>query len=200
VGGVRAPEYTASKNFTPFMWSSAQTDNFPQQKMPLIAARRTPRETRMPNLSHHSHPGQAQTDVSYNRGTLNRLVRSLAIAGVVLLGAAAHAADPQSPQARYQADRAACLKNDPNQDREACLKEAGAALQQSQKSGSVEGSGPHSAQDIARNRTLRCDALPPSDKEDCLRRMQGEGEVEGSVKGGGVLRTLERPIHLPAAQ
>jgi hypothetical protein len=163
--------------------------------MPLIAARRTPKETRMPNLSLHSHPGQAQTDVSYNRGPLNRLVRSLAIAGAVLLGAAAHAADPQSPQAR-----AACLKNDPNRDQEACLKEAGAALQQSQKTGSVEGSSPHSAQDIARNRTLRCDALPPSDKEDCLRRMQGEGEVEGSVKGGGVLRTLERPIPLPAAQ
>ena len=125
-------------------------------------------------------------------------LRSLAVVGVLLFSAATHAADPQTPQSRYQADRAACLQGNPNSDREACLKEAGAALQESEKSGSVKSSSPHSAQDMARNRTLRCEALPLPDREDCLLRMKGEGVVDGSVEAGGVLRTLERPIVAPS--
>ena len=128
------------------------------------------------------------------------LTRGLALVGVLMFSAATHAADPQSPPARYQADRAECLQNNPNIDRTACLREAGAALQESKKSGSVKSSGPHNEQDLARNRTLRCDALPLTDREDCLRRMQGEGVIEGSVEAGGVLRQLERPITPPPAQ
>jgi hypothetical protein len=135
------------------------------------------------------------TNYSKKRATFTRF---LALFGVVLFSAATHAADPQTPQARYQADRAACLTNNPNIDRAACLREAGAALQESKKSGSVKSSGPHNKEDFARNRTLRCQPLPSPDREDCLRRMQGEGVVEGSVEAGGVLRTLERPVAAPS--
>lgn len=128
------------------------------------------------------------------------LTRHLAVVGVMLIGTAVQAADPPTPQDRYQADRAACLQNNPHMDRDACLKEAGAALQESKKSGAVKSSGPHSEQNFVRNRTLRCDALPLTDREDCLRRMQGEGVIEGSVEAGGVLRQLERPIASPPAQ
>ena len=127
-------------------------------------------------------------------------LRSLAVVGVMVFSTASRAADPQTPQSRYQADQAACLKSNTNSDRAACLKEAGAALQESQKNGSVKSSGPHSEQDRERNRTLRCEALPLADREDCLRRMKGEGVVEGSVEAGGVLRTLERPIVAPPTQ
>lgn len=128
------------------------------------------------------------------------LTRSLALIGVLLFSSATQAVHAQTPEARYQADRAACLQNNPNVDRAACLKEAGAALQESKKSGAVKSSGPHHEQDLARNRTLRCDALPLTDREDCLLRMQGEGVTQGSVESGGVLRQLERPVAPPPAQ
>ena len=127
-------------------------------------------------------------------------LRSLVVVGVMVFSTASHAADPETPQSRYQADQAACLKSSTHSDRDACLKEAGAVLQESQKNGAVKSSGPHSEQDRERNRTLRCEALPLADREDCLRRMKGEGVVEGSVEGGGVLRTLERPIVAPPTQ
>lgn len=142
-------------------------------------------------------PRQVTFPAFCNRQKFKTFAQTLALAGVCLLGVTAQAETAQSPQTRYQADRAACLKNDPHHDRDACLKEAGAALQESKKSGAVKSSSPHSAQDMDRNRTLRCQPLPLSDREDCMRRMQGEGVVEGSVEAGGVLRKLERPVATP---
>ena len=46
------------------------------------------------------------------------------------------------------------------------------------------------------NKYARCDYLQGEDKEFCIRRMNGEGTVSGSVEGGGLLRELR--VQVPA--
>ena len=105
--------------------------------------------------------------------------------------ASAEGANPGA-QARYQQDRAACMNGTSNQDRATCLREAGAALQES-KGNRLENAT--SAYD--QNRYLRCDPLPAGQREDCVRRMSGEGTVSGSVEGGGIYRELVTPVAKP---
>ncbi len=92
-------------------------------------------------------------------------------------------------QARYQQDRADCMSGRSNEDRATCLREAGAALQAAKRGrlGDDQGSYEH-------NRLLRCDRLPPGDREDCVRRMHGEGTVKGSVESGGIYRELRTTV------
>ncbi|HCE09161.1 MAG TPA: hypothetical protein DEQ40_11280 [Oxalobacteraceae bacterium] len=101
---------------------------------------------------------------------------------------AAAASDAPNANARYQADRATCNSGQSNQDRATCLKEAGAALQESRRG--------HLKDDPAanqRNTSLRCDALPADERDACQRRMEGEGETSGSVRDGGLIRELTVP-------
>jgi hypothetical protein len=92
-------------------------------------------------------------------------------------------------KAVYERDRAACMSGATGgQDRATCLKEAGAALQESKRGGLNDGQT-----QFEQNRVLRCDNQPPQDRPDCLRRMSGEGTTSGSVQGGGVLRELVTP-------
>ncbi len=105
--------------------------------------------------------------------------------------AAAAGGNPSEAQARYQQDRAACISGQSNQDRATCLREAGAALQEA-KRGRVGDSGSAYEQ----NRLIRCDGLPAGDREDCLRRMRGEGSVSGSVASGGIYRELRTTVPL----
>lgn len=53
-----------------------------------------------------------------------------------------------------------------NQDRATCLKEAGAALEESKKHAFAASDG-----ELAENRQKRCEALPSPDREDCSARM-----------------------------
>ena len=94
-------------------------------------------------------------------------------------------------QSTYQRDRAACLRGDTNQDRATCLQEAGAARQESGRGGLTKNSD--QAQ-FERNRLLRCDNQSPQDREDCIRRMNGEGTTSGSVQSGGIYRELVTPV------
>lgn len=105
---------------------------------------------------------------------------SLACATALLLCAAAPAGADQS---RYQQERAACLNGSSGQDRETCLREAGAALQERQRNTLTDAD-----RQFERNREIRCDPLPAGDREDCVRRMRGEGFVSGSVESGGIYR------------
>lgn len=90
-----------------------------------------------------------------------------------------------SAQEVYRQERARCMQAPPDSDRAACLKSAGAALQAS-RSGQLDvASHPYAA-----NALMRCDPLPPADREDCILRMHGEGTVSGSVPQGGILREL----------
>ena len=108
----------------------------------------------------------------------------LLVAGTASAGAMSDA------QQRYSQERAVCLSGQSNQDRATCLKEAGAALGEARR----DNLGATNAREMGNNRMVRCDALPAADREDCVRRMQGEGVTTGSTQQGGVLRELSRPV------
>ena len=118
---------------------------------------------------------------------------ALCAAGTLLSATLASAADRgkqlSSAQAIYQQDRAACLSGQTNQDRATCLREAGAALQEARRGGLDDRRG-----EYERNRLLRCDSQPAEYRQDCVRRMSGEGTISGSVAGGGILRELVTPV------
>jgi len=118
------------------------------------------------------------------------------VAGGALLGATvAGAADSiklSNAQSVYQSDRAACLKGATNQDQATCLKEAGAALQEAKRGGLDDGQAR-----LEQNQLLRCEGQPAEDRQNCVRRMKGEGSTSGSVGAGGIYRELVVPDASP---
>jgi hypothetical protein len=113
-----------------------------------------------------------------------------AVAVLLVAGMAAAAGGGQSEaQARYQQDRAACISGKSNQDQATCLREAGAALKEAKRGGLADSPGVYQ-----QNQQARCDQLAGGDREDCLRRMKGEGTVSGSVEGGGIYRELRTTV------
>jgi hypothetical protein len=48
--------------------------------------------------------------------------------------------------------------------------------------------------DYQANALARCNAQPAADRDACVLRIQGQGRVEGSVNGGGLIRQVETPI------
>jgi ATP/maltotriose-dependent transcriptional regulator MalT len=121
---------------------------------------------------------------------LYALTLAATVALLVAGTAAAAGANLSQAQQRYQQERAVCLSGQSNQDRATCLKEAGAALQEARRGGLDTGDD----RDLGHNRMMRCMALPAQDREDCARRMHGEGVTTGSAQQGGVLRELARPV------
>ena len=120
------------------------------------------------------------------------LLRSLAFAvGAILVSgvAAAATAGISDAQARYQQDRAVCVSGQSHQDRATCLQEAGAALRAAKLGRLDDGKSPYE-----KNRLMRCAALAQGDREDCVRRVQGEGTVSGSVESGGIYRELRTTV------
>jgi hypothetical protein len=85
-------------------------------------------------------------------------------------------------QARYKEERARCMSGQSHQDRATCLREAGAALQESRRGG-LSTSG-----DLQANALARCNAQPAADRDACRMRIEGQASVQGSVEGGGVIR------------
>jgi hypothetical protein len=124
------------------------------------------------------------------------MIFALCAAGAAMVSTVA-AAGPGVPdaQARYQKDRAACLSGETNQDRATCLREAGAALVESRRGGLTS----TDESTYVKNSMDRCVPLPAADQEDCVRRMQGEGTVIGSVEEGGIYRELHRTVPLDQA-
>jgi hypothetical protein len=107
---------------------------------------------------------------------------SLLCFALAFFGTSAVAAD--KPKAA-QDDRAYCASH-PDEDRTACLREAGAARQAARRGQLDEGA--NGAYET--NRLARCAYLPAGDRELCERRMKGEGSISGSVEGGGLYREL----------
>jgi len=120
------------------------------------------------------------------------LGRSAFAVGAMLVSgiATAAAADMSEAKARYQQERATCMSGQSHQDRTTCLREAGAALAES-KRGNLDAAGMGRYE---QNQRMRCDAHPAEDREDCLRRMRGEGTISGSVEGGGIYRELRTTV------
>ena len=108
----------------------------------------------------------------------------------------AQAAEPVRPadaQKRFLDERAYCQNASAAEDKTACLREAGAALQEA-RSGKLADANTN----YESNRIARCAYLKGSDKEYCVRRMSGEGTTSGSVEGGGILRELV--VIVPASE
>jgi hypothetical protein len=116
---------------------------------------------------------------------------ALAAAGLVFATGAALAAEGDrqaGASSTIAQERQNCVDGQTNQDRATCLREAGAAKQESQ-SGKLSDSG-----DYRSNASKRCETLPADQKSDCERRAMGEGSVSGSVGSGGVVRELVTPV------
>ncbi len=124
--------------------------------------------------------------------TLNTSFRMALLAGSLLFaagGAVAADGDRQgNANANIAQERQNCMDGKTNQDRATCLREAGAAKQESQR-GNLRDTG-----DYGSNASKRCDTLPADQKADCQRRSMGEGSVSGSVGSGGVVRELVTPV------
>jgi len=103
-----------------------------------------------------------------------------------LLGVpAALAVQPSDAQTRYQAERAACDSGQLHQDRTACLREAGAALEEARRGRLDDGRAQYQ-----QNAVMRCNVLPAEERSACHARMQGQGTTRGSVAEGGIYREL----------
>ena len=106
-----------------------------------------------------------------------------------LLSVSAIAADngaQSSAAAKYQQERAFCNRGMSQQDRQTCLKEAGAALVENRR-------GNLTTEPVAkldRNTEDRCGVQTGDERIACQARMEGLGRTEGSVEGGGIIREI----------
>lgn len=97
-------------------------------------------------------------------------------------------------QARYEQERTKCLSGMSNQDRDTCMKEAGAARDAAKKGQLDEGGAAY-----RRNAKVRCDALTGDEAKDCIARMSGKGTTSGTAEAGGIYRELvTREVQAPA--
>ncbi|MET3374618.1 hypothetical protein ABIC89_003685 [Variovorax boronicumulans] len=128
--------------------------------------------------------------------------RSMIFALLALSGLAtttiATAARGDGGGSTYQQEVAVCGHN--QQDRAACIREAGAARQAAARGGLT------SAPDYRANAVARCGLQPPAERADCEARVLGSAgnirsNVDGSVMGGGVIResVSTRVVNIPAA-
>ena len=124
---------------------------------------------------------------------IQRWCGALALGAGSLMAFGAHAAGTGSGQSQYQMDVQRCNSGDTSQDRATCLREAGAARQESQRN-RLDDKQEGRYQD---NAMMRCKNLPASQQQDCITQMtSGNTTTRGSVGGGGVLR--ETVIQVPA--
>jgi len=98
------------------------------------------------------------------------------LAGVLLAAAGAAAAAPAKP-----AKPADWGQRDP------AVHEEQAVRQEARQGVLARGENPA---EFERNRLARCDKHQGEDRDLCIRRMNGEGTVSGSVQGGGIYREL----------
>lgn len=121
---------------------------------------------------------------------------SLLAAGLGCAVLFAPGAQAASPSSQYQQDIQRCSTLS-DVDRQACLKEAGAA-DQAAKNGHLTSP---SAQAESQNRTQRCEALSGKQRQDCLSLMDNSNiDTQGSVLSGGVLRQTTIIIPAPVTQ
>lgn len=121
------------------------------------------------------------------------VARSIPFSLVFLCAAAAAEGGTESTEARYQAERAACAQLQGAEERATCLREAAAA-----RNAATQGQLNDANNEFERNALARCNALPRSEQDMCLRRTRGEGVVKGSVSEGGIYREYKE-ITLPSS-
>ena len=114
---------------------------------------------------------------------------------LALSSTSAAAAAGDSAEANYRKERAYCLSGQSTQSQKTCLKEAAAARYEARHGGLTT----PSPEMLARNLMHRCQSQPIQDREDCTRRMNGEGIEEGSVAEGAIVREMTTVKITPAA-
>ena len=125
----------------------------------------------------------------------SRLAAGAFFAAVMLGAGPAAWAQSAAPgtAARMQSEKATC--DGVQQDKAACLREAGAARQEAGRAGlTTAGPAGNNA-----NTMERCRLQPAADQADCMARIQGGAgntstSTSGSVMGGGVIRETTTTI------
>lgn len=117
----------------------------------------------------------------------------LLLAAMATGAGAVWAQAPAATQASPPESVARC--DDVQQDRAACVREAGAARQEAQRHGLTSAS----PATYESNALARCRLQPPADRPDCEARVRGTGATSsgGSVMGGGVIRETVTPAPAP---
>ncbi len=121
------------------------------------------------------------------------LAMLLAAVGIAFAGAASAAGPRYQPDgygsSTYREEVSVC--GHIQQDRAACIREAGAARQAAAQ-GQLTG-----APDYLQNALARCGLQPPMERSACEARVRGTGQtdIQGSVLGGGVIRETVTPIY-----
>jgi len=118
-------------------------------------------------------------------------------AALLLAGTAGTAlAAPASAEATqlYRQTAADCRAGRTQQSQADCLREAGAALQETRR-GHLQSTD---AATLSANAVARCARQPTERRASCEKLARGEGTSAGSVAGGGVLRTLVETVPGPA--
>jgi hypothetical protein len=122
------------------------------------------------------------------------MIRNIALAaGLAFIWSGAAAADStwslNDAQARYNQDMADCKAGKSNQDLATCRLEARNALAAAPRGGLSDEPGQYQ-----QNALRRCSVHTGDDRIDCEARIRNEGNVEGSIAGGGVLRQSVRVV------
>ena len=129
-----------------------------------------------------------------NMRRMQKLYCALIVGAAGVAGmAGAQAAGAQasgSIQSQYQLDVQRCNTGQTNQDRATCLREAGAAREEAQRNRLDNGQSAN----YDTNALARCNKLPQTQREDCMRQMSAPSSVKGSVESGGVLRETVIPV------
>lgn len=110
--------------------------------------------------------------------------------GMLLMAASVLAASHKANElrTRYQQELAVCQSGKSGQEVHVCQREAEAAFAAAKRGDLDNGLATYT-----RNAQERCIALPTTQRAECMKRMQGQGTVDGSVAGGGILRELVVP-------
>lgn len=92
------------------------------------------------------------------------------------------AGDSDNAAANYKNEMAACKNESPKSMRAACIAEANKTLSDYRR-------GTESYQQMLQSNALqRCNVFKGDNRRDCESRLGGEGNADGSVAEGGVLR------------
>lgn len=121
-----------------------------------------------------------------NRST----IAALLLAAGTLVGAhGAWAAGPRMGDSTTYRDEVSVCGHI-QQDRAACIREAGAAREEARRGGLT------GAPDYLANALARCSLQPPTDRMACEQRVRGTGmtAIDGSILGGGVIRETVTPL------
>ena len=125
-------------------------------------------------------------DASMLSSLFTRKGATLLAASSLMFGGSAFAANTNMDQARaeYEAQRAACVSGQSNQDRATCMREAGAAYEEARRGRLARDA------DFDANARMRCERHTGERREECLMLQGQDAKVYGSVEGGGTLREL----------